>query len=110
MAELPPVLHHWFVDTFRTPSGWFEWRLAFTRSCAVTSMIGFAVGLGDRHLENILVDSTSYVAQSWNPSPHSPPRSPRLATHALRTVPSDHQLSFARYHLRVPAAHTPGGH
>ena len=36
-------------------------RLAFTRSCAVMSIIGFSVGLGDRHLENILIDSTSGV-------------------------------------------------
>ena len=66
MAELPPVLHHWLVDTFRTPSAWFDGRLAFTRSCSVMSMIGFAVGLGDRHLENILVDSTSCAAPILN--------------------------------------------
>lgn len=59
MREYPPMLQHWLIDTFRGPSSWFEGRLAFTRSCAVMSMIGYAVGLGDRHLENILVDSTS---------------------------------------------------
>ena len=59
MAELPPMLHYWFVDTFRAPSAWFEARLAFTRSCAVTSMIGYSVGLGDRHLENILIEKTT---------------------------------------------------
>lgn len=59
MAELPPVLHLWLMEQFGEPSRWFEARLAFTRSCAVMSMIGFAVGLGDRHLENILINSTS---------------------------------------------------
>eukprot|EP00967_Tisochrysis_lutea_P091075 scaffold130549_cov31-Tisochrysis_lutea.AAC.1 len=59
MTELPPVLHLWLMDQFGDPSRWFEARLAFTRSCAVMSMIGFAVGLGDRHLENILVNSGS---------------------------------------------------
>lgn len=59
MSDLPPVLHHWFVDNFGSPSAWFDARVAFTRSCAVMSMIGYAVGLGDRHLENILIDSTS---------------------------------------------------
>ena len=59
MVELPPVLHHWFVDNFRSPSAWFEARLAFTRSCAVMSMIGYSVGLGDRHLENILIEKTT---------------------------------------------------
>ena len=52
-------MHLWLVDTFRAPSAWFDARLAFTRSNAVMSMIGMAVGLGDRHLENILVDSTT---------------------------------------------------
>jgi hypothetical protein len=59
MAELPPVLHRWFSDNFRAPAAWFEARLAFTRSCAVMSMIGYSVGLGDRHLENILIDTTT---------------------------------------------------
>ena len=59
MTELPPVLHLWLMEQFGEPSSWFEARLAFTRSCAVMSMIGFAVGLGDRHLENILINSSS---------------------------------------------------
>lgn len=59
MGQLPPVLYHWFIDTFADPSAWFEARLGFTRTCAVMSMIGFAVGLGDRHLENILIESTT---------------------------------------------------
>ena len=59
MTELPPVLHHWLADQFCAPAAWFEARLAFTRSCAVTSMIGYSVGLGDRHLENILIDKTT---------------------------------------------------
>ena len=59
MNELPAVLHLWFSDTFRSPAAWFEARLAFTRSSAVMSMIGYSVGLGDRHLENILIDTTT---------------------------------------------------
>ena len=42
MLDLPPVLHHWFADAFRNPSAWFEARLAFARSNALMSMIGFA--------------------------------------------------------------------
>jgi serine/threonine-protein kinase ATR len=59
MDELPAVLHLWFSDNFRSPAVWFEARLAFTRSSAVMSMIGYSVGLGDRHLENILIDTTT---------------------------------------------------
>ena len=39
-----------------------EWWLktqAFARSCAVMSMLGYAIGLGDRHLDNILLDLTT---------------------------------------------------
>lgn len=36
----------------------YESRNAFIRTSAVMSMIGFVVGLGDRHGENILLDSS----------------------------------------------------
>ncbi|PIO55722.1 hypothetical protein TELCIR_22890, partial [Teladorsagia circumcincta] len=41
---------------FPDPSVWYAARLGFARSCAVMSMIGFVLGLGDRHGENILID------------------------------------------------------
>jgi hypothetical protein len=34
-------------------------RTAYARTCAVMSMIGYVLGLGDRHGENILFDSTN---------------------------------------------------
>ncbi|RCN39389.1 phosphatidylinositol 3- and 4-kinase [Ancylostoma caninum] len=43
---------------FPDPSVWYAARLGFARSCAVMSMIGFVLGLGDRHGENILIDVT----------------------------------------------------
>ena len=33
--------------------------MAFVRSTAVMSMMGYIIGLGDRHLENINVDTTT---------------------------------------------------
>ena len=36
-----------------------ERRLAYTRSCATSSMIGYILGLGDRHIQNILVDQNT---------------------------------------------------
>ena len=80
----PPVFHRWFLTMFPEPSSWFEARLAYARSTAVMSMVGYIVGydffkkkctscikltqtnvtshhlrLGDRHGENILYDSTN---------------------------------------------------
>lgn len=52
--ENPPVLHSWFVDQFSDPRSWYLARNAFIRSAAVMSIIGYIIGLGDRHCENIL--------------------------------------------------------
>ena len=46
--KLRPVLHHFFLERWGTPSAWFERRLAYSRSLAASSMAGFVLGLGDR--------------------------------------------------------------
>lgn len=56
MKGYPPVFHLWFASQFPEPSAWFNARLRYTRSCAVMSMIGHVLGLGDRHGENILFE------------------------------------------------------
>lgn len=38
---------------------WWKRRQTFNRSVAVISMIGYVIGLGDRHLDNILLDCNS---------------------------------------------------
>jgi len=58
-AESPSVFREWFVRTFPDPQAWFAARLAFTRTTAVMSMMGYILGLGDRHLENINVDTAT---------------------------------------------------
>eukprot|EP00937_MAST-01D_sp_MAST-1D-sp2_P002135 g2135.t1 len=58
-SAFPICFHRWFVEKFSTPSAWFDARLAFARSAAVWSMVGYVVGLGDRHGENILIDQES---------------------------------------------------
>mgnify|MGYP003685144865 CR=1 FL=1 len=57
MDQLRPVLHFFFLERWPQPSAWFERRLTYTRSLAVSSMAGFIVGLGDRHSSNILLDN-----------------------------------------------------
>jgi serine/threonine-protein kinase ATR len=56
LQNFPPVFHDWFVETFPDPSTWFTARLRYTRSCAVMSIVGHVLGLGDRHGENILFE------------------------------------------------------
>uniref|UniRef100_UPI0037E75C66 serine/threonine-protein kinase ATR n=1 Tax=Semicossyphus pulcher TaxID=241346 RepID=UPI0037E75C66 len=52
-----PVFHEWFLRTFPDPTSWYSSRSAYCRSTAVMSMVGYILGLGDRHGENILFDS-----------------------------------------------------
>ncbi|KAJ5681529.1 uncharacterized protein N7477_001469 [Penicillium maclennaniae] len=53
LAKLPPVLHEWFIEMFPETETWFSARLRYTRSSAVMSMVGYVLGLGDRHGENL---------------------------------------------------------
>ena len=54
-----PVFHHYFLENFSNPATWFAKRLTYTRSVACNSMVGHIVGLGDRHVDNILLDKQS---------------------------------------------------
>ncbi|KAK3372021.1 phosphatidyl inositol 3-kinase-like protein [Podospora didyma] len=56
LGMFPPVLPDWFISQFPNPSAWFSARLRYTRSCAVMSMVGTILGLGDRHGENVLLE------------------------------------------------------
>ncbi|XP_061551565.1 serine/threonine-protein kinase ATR [Phycodurus eques] len=56
-ARHPPVFYEWFLRTFPDPTSWYSSRSAYCRSTAVMSMVGYILGLGDRHGENILFDS-----------------------------------------------------
>ncbi|XP_063244550.1 serine-protein kinase ATM [Bacillus rossius redtenbacheri] len=57
--RLRPAFHHFFLEKFRTPATWFERRQAYVHSVATSSMVGYILGLGDRHVSNILIDSTT---------------------------------------------------
>ena len=52
----PPILHAWFAELFPAPDAWLAARGRYSRSCAVASMVGHALGLGDRHGENVLLE------------------------------------------------------
>ncbi|GAA5821356.1 hypothetical protein JCM3770_006348 [Rhodotorula araucariae] len=56
LADTPPLLRYLFWQKHKVPSLWFDMRLNYSRSVATTSIIGHVVGLGDRHVSNILMD------------------------------------------------------
>ncbi|KAK0156293.1 Serine-protein kinase ATM [Merluccius polli] len=51
-----PVFRYFCMESFLDPAVWMEKRLAYTRSVATSSIVGYIVGLGDRHIQNILID------------------------------------------------------
>ena len=55
----PPVFGNWFLSTYTDPLSWFSARQAYTRSSAVFSIVGYLLGLGDRHGENILIEEVT---------------------------------------------------
>ena len=54
-----PVLSNVLLSRNLDPAAFYNARLAYTHSVAVNSMTGYIVGIGDRHLGNILLDSSS---------------------------------------------------
>ena len=59
LKQYLPVLYWWFAQNFASPHAWYEARANFTLSTAVWSAVGHIIGLGDRHAENILIDTSS---------------------------------------------------
>lgn len=56
-AKTAPVMRHFFTEKHKSPIAWFAMRLHYTRSVATTSIVGHVLGLGDRHVSNILMDN-----------------------------------------------------
>lgn len=59
MQRFRPVLRHFFTERNKLPLAWFSTRLKYARSAATTSIVGHILGLGDRHVSNILIDKTT---------------------------------------------------
>lgn len=52
----PPRFYRWFEENFSSPYSWFLARDNYTKTCAVMNIMGWFMGLGDRHADNILFD------------------------------------------------------
>jgi len=50
-----PAFRFFFLENFPDPYMWYNSRLNYTRSVAVSSIVGNVLGIGDRHANNILV-------------------------------------------------------
>ncbi|KAF4530326.1 hypothetical protein B566_EDAN015486 [Ephemera danica] len=51
----PPVLDYWFSLQFYREDAWYEACRQYVHSTAVMSMIGYILGLGDRHGGNLML-------------------------------------------------------
>lgn len=54
-----PVMRYFFTENYLDPDEWFLKRLAYVRSTAAISILGYILGLGDRHAHNLLLDQKS---------------------------------------------------
>ncbi|KAJ2795307.1 Serine/threonine-protein kinase tel1, partial [Coemansia guatemalensis] len=57
--QAPPIFRFFFFEHFASPPCWYARRDAYIRSAAAASIAGWVLGIGDRHLQNILVDHRS---------------------------------------------------
>ncbi|BFY98653.1 hypothetical protein BsWGS_01693 [Bradybaena similaris] len=55
----PAIFSEWFYRKFPDPTSWYNARVSYARTAAVMSIVGYILGLGDRHGENILLDSNT---------------------------------------------------
>ena len=54
--QITPVFHYFFLERFTNPELWYHNIQNFISTLSINSIIGYVVGLGDRHLRNILID------------------------------------------------------
>lgn len=59
LPKHPPIFSKWFHERFTTPHNWYQARSSYIRTTAVMSIVGYILGLGDRHGENILFDTSN---------------------------------------------------
>lgn len=58
-AKFHPVLRHFFLEHSKSSADWWAKRLEYAKSVGVASILGYIVGLGDRHCHNIIIDRTT---------------------------------------------------
>ena len=56
-SNIQPVFRYFFYEHFGQPHVWHRKKQAYAKSVATSSIVGYVVGLGDRHVQNILIDT-----------------------------------------------------
>ncbi|MCQ2816300.1 MAG: hypothetical protein MJ252_03440 [archaeon] len=56
------VFYKYFYELSGSPENWWKYKLRFTKSFALWSAIGSLLGLGDRHLGNIMINRYGEMA------------------------------------------------
>lgn len=51
-----PAMHYFYFEHYASPKQWMEARKRYVTTAAVSSIIGYIVGLGDRHATNVMID------------------------------------------------------
>lgn len=58
-ARFRPAFRFFFLERYPDPALWYRRRLHYTRSAAAASIVGYVLGIGDRHATNILLDEAT---------------------------------------------------
>ncbi|KAK9326060.1 hypothetical protein V1517DRAFT_342865 [Lipomyces orientalis] len=59
VRHVHPALRFFFLQRFRTPHEWVQSKTVYTSGTAAMSILGYVLGLGDRHCNNILLDTST---------------------------------------------------
>ncbi|KAJ3339422.1 hypothetical protein HDU93_008237 [Gonapodya sp. JEL0774] len=59
LAKFRPAFKYFFMERWWKPQEWFDHRQSYIKSCATMSIVGWLMGLGDRHTQNILLDTST---------------------------------------------------
>eukprot|EP00834_Sanchytrium_tribonematis_P002025 NODE_56_length_28873_cov_1.243101.p1 type:complete len:1847 gc:universal NODE_56_length_28873_cov_1.243101:8720-3180(-) len=56
LQHTDPILKHFFFERYKDPQTWYDAKILFIKSMAINNVVGAILGIGDRHLMNLLLD------------------------------------------------------